>query len=654
MVYDQAQSSRLGQRAPVESTYVSIVDVDPDTNTANLPESAYPGQLIFRNDLGILQIWSFTADTWIDVGGGVAGQLTYVGEEFPVVVEPNTLSLGDVFYDSDDRYKQYVWDGDSWEPTAAGGILTFRQGNPPPVSVNVGDIWYNSDAKDAMYRAEVAGADFITISADDGDPDAIPPIPPTPAGPPGWTLVKDGSIPAAQDTADAAAAQAATNADTLANLNDSVANLALTMTSTNNTADTADGRVSMSDYNPGDDDLTYEQVRYELDTTDPSNPVQVEVRYQTPRVNGSIWFTRTRPRHNVCTNPSFEVNETDWTFSAGLTHQRAQPAFVPAGVWTEQLTNTGTAPYTCAWGRNRKVSTPEGAIWTASIYAELVSGTGQGLTLRILWYNAAGVNFATSISDPYDLALGAFDPTLIGTVAEPRFSITAQAPVGAVSFFVQHYSPSTNVGDVWYNGALLIEQEDDLGSYFDGDSFDGVWDGVRHNSTSQLNGDKIRYIAELRDGEWISKFLTEDTMALIDVTKLIGQLNADTSVADGTVTQRKLYAAQVLSSEALSAGDVVNVWNNNGVFSVRKANSTAGYPAHGYVVDAVATNTPVSVYSGGVAPETNLVPGAMYLSATGALSNRPATAVGSLVQRVGTAVSSQVLDFYLYPPIRIT
>src|SRR5262252_1870063 len=111
MVYDQAQSPRLGQRTPIESTYVQVFDVDPATGTPDLPEVAYPGQLIFRNDLGILQIWDEEADTWLSVAGGAAGQLPYVGTEFPT---GTSFNIGDVFYDSDDNYRSYVWNGSFW------------------------------------------------------------------------------------------------------------------------------------------------------------------------------------------------------------------------------------------------------------------------------------------------------------------------------------------------------------------------------------------------------------------------------------------------------------------------------------------------------------------------------------------------------------
>src|SRR3954470_20702093 len=174
MTYDQAQSPRLGQRTPVESTYVRMFA------GTELPEVSWPGQLIFRSDTGILQVYDGVAQAWLDVGGGVAGQLTYVGPTQPVVTPPDTFMVGDTWYDTDDAYRQYVWDGDSWELVIAG-ITTYRQATAP-LSSSIGDVWYDTSDGNAMYRAASAGTTAI--------------------GPSGWVLVQDQAIDAAQTTAD--------------------------------------------------------------------------------------------------------------------------------------------------------------------------------------------------------------------------------------------------------------------------------------------------------------------------------------------------------------------------------------------------------------------------------------------------------------------
>lgn len=137
MVYDQAQSPRLGQATPVESTYVQIFDVDPSTPTADLTEAAWPGMLIFRTDTSQLYIYNAEHQAWQDVAGGVAGHLTFVGP-----TEPVANAIGDTWFDDDNAYKQYVWDGATWQPVVAGNKTTPAPA--PPATPSFGDSWLDT------------------------------------------------------------------------------------------------------------------------------------------------------------------------------------------------------------------------------------------------------------------------------------------------------------------------------------------------------------------------------------------------------------------------------------------------------------------------------------------------------------------------------
>lgn len=105
---------------------------------------------------------------------------------------------------------------------------------------------------------------------------------------------------------------------------------------------------------------------------------------------------------------------------------------------------------------------------------------------------------------------------------------------------------------------------------------------------------------------------------------------------------------------ALAAGDLVNVFNDNGVMKARKADaSSAVASANGFVLVAVTDTSNATVYWGGLNNAvTGLTPGQHYLSTTAGLSNHvaPATA-GNIVQKVGIAVSSTVLNFNPQDPI---
>lgn len=111
----------------------------------------------------------------------------------------------------------------------------------------------------------------------------------------------------------------------------------------------------------------------------------------------------------------------------------------------------------------------------------------------------------------------------------------------------------------------------------------------------------------------------------------------------------------VVASEALSAGELVNLWNNAGAFSMRKADgSTAGKEAHGFVLSAVAASASGAVYFEGTNTQvTGLAPGVQYLSATtpGKSTTTPPNGAGQVVQRVGFSVSATELNFDAGYPI---
>lgn len=112
--------------------------------------------------------------------------------------------------------------------------------------------------------------------------------------------------------------------------------------------------------------------------------------------------------------------------------------------------------------------------------------------------------------------------------------------------------------------------------------------------------------------------------------------------------------ASITASEALAAGDLVNVWDSTGA-KVRKADaSTAGKEAHGFVLAAVASSASATVYfEGSNGQVTGLAPGVQFLSATtpGLATATAPSGSGQVVQRVGVASSPTSLNFESNPPI---
>lgn len=111
--------------------------------------------------------------------------------------------------------------------------------------------------------------------------------------------------------------------------------------------------------------------------------------------------------------------------------------------------------------------------------------------------------------------------------------------------------------------------------------------------------------------------------------------------------------AVIAASEALAAGDWVNVWNSSGA-KVRKADgSSAGKECHGFVLAAVSNGANATVYFEGTNNQvTGQTPGAVFLGTTAGLGQASApTAAGHVVQRLGVAISATAVSFEPQQPI---
>lgn len=112
--------------------------------------------------------------------------------------------------------------------------------------------------------------------------------------------------------------------------------------------------------------------------------------------------------------------------------------------------------------------------------------------------------------------------------------------------------------------------------------------------------------------------------------------------------------AAITASEALAAGDYVNIWNNTGA-KVRKADaSVVGKEAHGFVLAVVESAALATIYFEGTNTQvTGQTPGPIFLSATipGIGTSTAPSGSGNVVQRIGFAVSTTAVNVQIQTPI---
>lgn len=112
----------------------------------------------------------------------------------------------------------------------------------------------------------------------------------------------------------------------------------------------------------------------------------------------------------------------------------------------------------------------------------------------------------------------------------------------------------------------------------------------------------------------------------------------------------------VTASEALAAGDWVNIWNDAGTAKVRKADATtAGKEVHGFVLSAVTSGNPTTVYFEGTNTQvTGQTPGPVFLQTTaGRGGTTIPSASGNVVQQIGVAVSATAVNFERGAPVTL-
>jgi hypothetical protein len=110
----------------------------------------------------------------------------------------------------------------------------------------------------------------------------------------------------------------------------------------------------------------------------------------------------------------------------------------------------------------------------------------------------------------------------------------------------------------------------------------------------------------------------------------------------------------IQASEALTAGNWVNIHNVTGAARVRKADATtAGKQAHGFVLASVASGINAQVFLEGTnTAVTGQTPGDVFLGTTAGLGATSApSGSGNVVQRLGVALSATAVSFEPTQPI---
>ncbi|MDD4995786.1 MAG: hypothetical protein PHW53_04985 [Patescibacteria group bacterium] len=128
------------------------------------------------------------------------------------------------------------------------------------------------------------------------------------------------------------------------------------------------------------------------------------------------------------------------------------------------------------------------------------------------------------------------------------------------------------------------------------------------------------------------KLVALDAAGRIDATMMPVGVSADT--------------ASITTSEAIAAGDFVNIWDSTGA-KARKADATTNKPAHGFCLAGAGSGAALTVYFEGTNTSvTGQTPGSVFLSTTAGLATSTApSGSGNIVQPIGFAISATAINF---------
>lgn len=163
-----------------------------------------------------------------------------------------------------------------------------------------------------------------------------------------------------------------------------------------------------------------------------------------------------------------------------------------------------------------------------------------------------------------------------------------------------------------------------------------------------------KYLSYNSSGIRVEVEAIQDSTGIADAGK-IPALGADGRLGINMMPSGIGSDTQVLpASEALSAGNYVNFWDDSGTTRIRKADgSDVSKKADGFVLASVASGENATVYPAGANTQlSGLAVGACWLSTTtpGTVQQTPPTGAGNHRQYLGTAVNSSTVNTQIGEP----
>lgn len=237
-------------------------------------------------------------------------------------------------------------------------------------------------------------------------------------------------------------------------------------------------------------------------------------------------YTRT----NICTNPSFEVNTTDWVVdTTGVTMTFARDnTKAYAGTWSGKVVFTSAATDANVGVSAPCLSVSEGTRVTMSVRVWVPSGSTP---VRIVSNFVAGAS--NTVFDAW-------------TTIKWTGNVLSTGPL---QFAIWTETPPVN-GDSFFVDGALAEEIGVVGAYFDGSYPNGAWSGAAHNSSSTETSVATDVsVSMVGDGKLYTAPVVGGTLAALHAP-------AGKTIVDGLLTGGSFY--DIASDGTLYEGTVAS------------------------------------------------------------------------------------------------
>jgi hypothetical protein len=155
-----------------------------------------------------------------------------------------------------------------------------------------------------------------------------------------------------------------------------------------------------------------------------------------------------------------------------------------------------------------------------------------------------------------------------------------------------------------------------------------------------------KYIAIDANGNKVEEQAANTSAGVADASKIV-RLNSSGLIDDTMIPG--LEGVTLTASEDLDAGELVNIWDDAGTASMRKADASGNKPADGFVSNSVVLGETATMYGEGkISGLSGLTVGATYFlsaSTPGDAVDTAPTGTGNILQKVGRAASATTLIF---------